>query len=316
MSQLKINFLVLSLIAVAFFNVLGVKYTTPDDIALVINLFANPLEGATQHAIATGRVWTIAADLYAYVILHTKHSSVIIYMINIAVTFSLYRLMIKLFDHRTAVIWLILFLAIVPIGWWYNILLAYPGFYMDLGLIALATLFFAGYLETQKVFYKVFSLVLYAISIFHYEMFSIISFALIILIYLKYSPINLKPIIRYLLPYLIINLLYVLIYVGWKIAYPLDYDGSNFVILNTPLLMEYFQKMMGSAFAITSIFTEQRITYDSNVTGVNFVLANLNFDNLVWFYKTNLAEFVIPILFLSISMVLVSDKGQLCKKNP
>jgi hypothetical protein len=80
--------------------------------------------------------------------------------------------------------------------------------------------------------------------------------------------------------------------------------------------MEYFQKMMGSAFAITSIFTEQRITYDSNVTGVNFVLANLNFDNLVWFYRASLAELGIPILFLSISMVLVSDRGQFCKKNP
>jgi hypothetical protein len=316
MSQLKINLLVLSLIAVAFFNVLGVKYTTPDDIALVVNLFADPLEGAKQHAIATGRVWTIAADLYAYAILHTKYGSVIIYVVNIAVTFSLYRLMIKFFDHRTAVIWLILFLSIVPIGWWYNILLAYPGFYLDLGLIALASLFFADYLETNKVLYKVFSLVLYAISIFHYEMFSIISFVMIVFIYLRYKPINLQNAIRFLWPFLLINTLYVIVYLAWKKAYPLDYEGSNFVILSASMLLEYLQKMVGSAFAITSIFTEQKITYDSNVTGVNFILTDFSFENLVWFYKAKLAEFVIPILFLSISMVLASDKGQLCKKNP
>lgn len=310
MSYLKINFWVLSLIAVAFFNVLGVKYTTPDDISLVVNLFGNPVGGAVEHAIKTARVWTIAADLYAYAILHLKYSSFLIYIVDIAVTFSLYKLISKLLDLRTSLIWLIIYLAVVPMGWWYNILLAYPGFYLDLGFIALAALFFIGYFEGNRPIYKVLSWFFYSISIFHYEIFSLISFGVIILVFVKYAPFNFRAAYKHLVPFMVINVAYALIYVAWGKIYPLDYEGSNFVMLSAPQMLEYFEKILASGFAITSLFQGQELTYTSNVDKVNFVTAKLDFENLIWFYKNYWIELMSPILFLVISMKLVSVEAK------
>jgi hypothetical protein len=300
------------LIFLCFKNIFGIKYTTPDDISLVIRMFDSPIEGALQNSIENGRVWLFFISFFQYWVLKSKYSDVLIFTIDFFSTLSIFMAIRVGFGKNLATLWLILFSSTAVIGWWYNIFVAYPGFYFALGLIGLQVVLLNKFHTDSDYYYYALSLIVFAISIINYEFISLLSFSTVCLFYFKkcnpFNQLNVKLFINKIYHFLVIFLIYILIYLIWKLSFPVNYEGSNFNVMGIRKSFDLFFRLLISGSSLDYLVTNFPLTYTSSIDGYTFTISDFSFKSAFSFWISNVQEvFYSLIFFISSYFLLKSD---------
>ena len=300
------RFFALSLIALVMLGILGVRYTSPDDMGFYLGAHGNVFGYALEHAKSSGRIWLLVTEPVEYLFLNTEYSTYLITLSDIFVTYVLYELFSRVYGSKTAGLWLIIYLAIVPIGWWFNVLVAYPAFYFGLGISCLSSITLIEAILKNNNRYLYFSFILYAIALINYELVTIFTVIFICIIFITYRH---KNRIYKIIPYLIITATYVMLYFLWAKYNKTDYTGVQYAQTSISNIWRLNVKYFYSAFAISNpvdFFQGYSLIFTSKIDGAKdgfkFDLSPSILSN---FYLFNPYELGKLILFLFFSSALI-----------
>lgn len=290
-------FLILS---ISFINILGEKYVTPDDISVVMQLHGNLHYGALNHATSSGRVWVYVADIYGYIVESNRNSDIIKYIIGIITTYLIYKTIEIIENKNVANVWIIIYLAILPIGWWYNILNAYLGIYFGIGLGCLSVIIFDKF--------KFLSYLIFILSIINYETITIISFIIILIYQIKYSKSN-KEILNNIIPFIILLMLYSAIYTLWKYKNYVQYDGFLVAKLSALDIVKYIGLMISSATTAMALNQKSSLIFYSEIYKFQFNMGSFGISEMLNFYCEDLKNILAPIIFAYASNILLKENN-------
>jgi hypothetical protein len=300
-------------------NIFGIKYTTPDDISLVIRMFDSPIEGALEISISNSRIWIFFIAFFQYWILKSQYSDLLIFTIDFFSTLSIFIAIRIGFDKTLATLWLILFSSTAVIGWWYNIFVAYPGYYFALGLIGLQVILLNKLDKERNNYYYALSLIVFTISIINYEFISLLSMSTICLFYFKnckpLNQLNLKLFINKIYHYLAIFLIYILIYLLWQLSFPLNYEGGHFNVMEIRRSLDLFFRLLISGSSVDYLVSNFPLTYTSTIDRYTYTLSDFSFKSALSFWISNVQEVFYSLIFFSSSCFLLRAADNVEKKS-
>ena len=296
--------LILALILLVMASINGIRYTSPDDISGYVAASEGFFRAALENAISSGRIWMISSAPVIYLFSNPIYSAWLVFVSNVIATFLLYELFRDLYGSKIAAIWVISFLSIVPIGWWFNVLVAYPGFYFGIGLSCLAFLLLSRYLVDKNTKYLVLSLCAYTISLNNYEIVTIFS----ILILSAYTFENYKNNKLIISIYLLITAAYIVAYLTWSKIFG-SYEGGKMIPISADKFFNMNIKYILSGLALynpTGFFGDYSLIFKSKIDNTADIFKfNLTLQSLYEFYIHDVFQFIKVVLFTFISSIIV-----------
>jgi hypothetical protein len=173
---------------------------------------------------------------------------------SIIVSLLLFYYVVKRFSssRRLGLLSLAIFLIAVQENWDHNLLTSYPfGFSLGIIIFLAVLLLVDSYCKTKRWPYLLLSLALTFLSFAFYEFFLLYSLLILLVIYWNQDResgriARLKRSILAFLPFLATGCVYVAVYVGFRMRFPPDYEGSQLAFSLAPALRVIWQYSISS----------------------------------------------------------------------
>lgn len=234
LSLLAVIFLVVALCWMTFHELIGIRFTNPDDMWFSMNDFRDYFHLAGNDAVGTGRFGMYYAWLYYPIVSafwNTPLWDVAMYGGAAAVVIGIVLLARYLGAKHLGLLFALLYLAFIPVTYKFNLLVSYPFRYTSGLLIWLAALCaIEAYLRTGKRANLVTACILSFVASMHHEtMFAIIAAVNVIFVAVRRPGGTLKDRIWNEATGALLgtSIVYAIVFAGWYVTHPTGYAGNT-----------------------------------------------------------------------------------------